>query len=98
MTIQERLRTMAHTNEYDSKTALAAAALLDEAERVVEVFARCPTQGKEGGRFVIANAIYEDMGKGKSAPREAYWHKSDFDAARAFLAKLRKEQDDVATD
>lgn len=64
------------------------AALLDEAERVVEVFARCPTQGKEGGRFVIANAIYEDMGKGKLAPREAYWHKSDFDAARAFLAKL----------
>lgn len=58
------------------------------------MFARCPTHGKHGGPFVIAHAIFEDMNEGASGPREAYWHKSDFDNARAALSPRTKEAGD----
>jgi hypothetical protein len=51
-------------------------------EDALAVFARCPAVGKHGGRFVIAKAIYDDGGV---SPREAHWHMTDFDAARAAL-------------
>lgn len=51
-------------------------------EEGLRPFARIAERGKYGGSFVIARAIYED---GDAAPRESYWHWSDFAAARALL-------------
>jgi hypothetical protein len=76
-------------NVSEAADALEAALLrISELEEALQVFARCPTHGKRGGPFVIANAIFDDMRKGESAPREAYWHLSDFDRARAVLSPL----------
>ena len=66
--------------------------LIQELAEALEVFARCPTHGKHGGPFVIANASFEDMCKGDSAPREAYWHLTDFEKARSALAKVRAHE------
>jgi hypothetical protein len=60
---------------------------IEELEAGLRVFARCPTRGKHGGPFVIAHAVYEDMAKGRSAPREAYWHAEDFERARALVGE-----------
>jgi hypothetical protein len=59
---------------------------VDELAAALEPFAQCPSTGKHGGRFVIAKAIYDD---GDASPREAHWHMSDFDNARAALKDQR---------
>jgi hypothetical protein len=54
-------------------------------EKALRPFAEVADAGKEGGAFVIAHAVYADMQKGVSAPRQSYWHWSDFDAARTAI-------------
>lgn len=72
----------------DERQALEAAqAKVGRYEAALKPFARIADKGKEGGRFVIAHAVYEDMRKGVSAPRESYWHWEDFEAARKALAE-----------
>jgi hypothetical protein len=60
---------------------------VERLREALKPFARIPMHGKHGGPFVIAHAVYEDMTKGSSAPREAYWHRDDFDRARASLGE-----------
>jgi hypothetical protein len=71
-------------------------ALLDHIERLeaaLRPFAAVADAGKAGGKFVIAKAIYDDMGgtSGRSAPRQSHWHWDQFEAARLALNQEQEQ-------
>ncbi len=67
---------------------VSLAGAIVELRAALKPFADCPMVGKDGGRFIIAHAVYEDMLDGVSAPRAAYWHEDQFEKARAILAAI----------